>query len=453
MRRAARIAAVLVLAAVAATACAPKTAPPPATGALKYPDYIYPAPPARVGDARTRARLTEGWNRLQAGDLAGADASLGQLARQQPDFYPAAVGLGYVALAQGRPKDALARFDRVAARAARYGPALAGRGEALLAAGQRDAAIEAFEAALAADASLADLRRRIDALTLDRFQDRIAAAKKAADAGRLDEARAGYAAAIALSPDTAFLYRDLGAVELRRKKPAEAEAAFQKAVTLDPSDARAYAGLASALDERGNLDGALAALDRAYALEPSEALKARIDRLRERGQASGLPPEYAAIPAQPQVTRGDLAALVGVRLRTVVAASRGRASVVATDVRGHWASRWIMDVIRAGVMDVMPNHTFQPRAVVRRSELALTVSRLLAIAGAAPGRADRSRVSMADVGTGHLSYDDIATAVASGVLALDNGNFRPSRPVTGREAVDAIGRLERIAARPRSGTR
>jgi tetratricopeptide (TPR) repeat protein len=453
MRRTARIPALLLIAVAAATACAPKTAPPPSSGALRYPDYVYPAPPIRVGDARTRARLTEGWNRLQAGDLAGADASLGELARQQPDFYPAAVGLGYVALAQGRPKDALARFDRVAARAARYGPALAGRGEALLAAGQRDAALEAFEAALAADASLADLRRRIDALTLDRFQDRIAAAKKAADAGRLDEARDGYAAAIALSPDTAFLYRDLGAVELRRKRPAEAESAFRKAVTLDPSDARAHAGLASALEERGNVDGALAALERAYALEPTEALKTRIDRLRERDQASGLPPEFAAIPAQAQLTRGDLAALVGIRLRTVVAASKSRTSVVATDVRGHWASRWIMDVIRAGVMDVLPNHTFQPHAVVRRSELAQTFSRLLTISGAAPGRAERSRVSMADVGAGHLSYDDIATTVAAGVLALDGGNFRPSRAVTGQEAAGAIGRLERIVLRARGGSR
>jgi tetratricopeptide (TPR) repeat protein len=445
--------ALLVTAAILGASCAPKTAPPPASGALKYPDYIYPAPPARVGDARARARLTEGWNALQSGDLKGADAVLGQLIRQQAGFYPAAVGLGYVALAQGRPKDALARFDAVAAVAARYGPALAGRGEALLAAGQRDAALAAFEAALAADASLGDLRRRIDALTLDRIQDRVAAARKAADAGRLDEARDGYAAAIAWSPDTAFLYRDLGAVELRRKNLPGAEQAFQKAVALDPTDARALSGLAAVLDERGNPDGAISALERAYALEPSDAIRQRIERLRERGQASGLPPEYAAIPGLPQATRGDLAALVGIRLRTVLAAAKSRPSVVATDVRGHWASGWVMDVIRSGVMDVLPNHTFQPRAVVRRAELARTCSRLLVIAGASPSRADRARVSMADVGAGHLSYDDIAAAVAAGVLALEGGSFRPSRVVTGKEAADAIGRIERITGRPRGGNR
>ena len=443
----------VVLMAAAVGACAPKVAPPSTVGAPKYPDFVYPAPPDRVGDARARALLEDGWNRLQAGDLRGAEAALAPLAGQQPAFYPAAVGLGYTLLAQNRPKEALLHFDAAVKQAPRYGPALAGRGEALLAAEQRDAAVEAFERALAVDASLGDLRRRIDTLRLGQFQDRIAAAKKAADAGRLDDAREAYAAAIALSPDTAFLYRDLGLVELRRKNVAEAERQLQKAVVLDPSDVRAHAALGDVLEARGDLDGAIAAVERAYALDPSDTLRQRLGRLRERAQATGLPPEYAAIPSQAQATRADVAALIGVRLRVVLAAAKTRTSAVATDVRGHWASRWIVEVIRAGVMDVFSNHTFQPRTVVRRSDLAQAVSRLLSLTGTNPARADRSRVAMSDVGPTHLRYDDIAASVAAGVLSLDGGAFRPSRPVTGQEAVDAIGRLERLASRTRSGGR
>jgi tetratricopeptide (TPR) repeat protein len=451
MRRSAL--ACIVFAAALAAACAPKVAPPPAAGALKHPDFVFPAPPDRVGDARARARLEDGWNRLQTGDLRGAEAAFGQLIAQQPVFYPAAVGLGYALLAQGKPKEAMLRFDAASKQAPRYGPALAGRAEALLVTGQRDAAIGAFEAAFAADASLGDLRRRIDALKLDRFQDRIAAAKKAADAGRLDEARDAYAAAIALSPDLAFLYRDLGLVEARRKNFAEAERNLQKASALDPADGRALTGLGDVLEERGNLEGAIAALARAYAVDPSDALKQRLDRLRERAQTTGLPAEYAAIPRQAQATRADVAALIGVRLRVVLASATSRPSAVATDVRGHWASRWIVEVIRAGVMDVFPNHTFQPKAVVRRADLAQAASRILTMTGTNPARAERSRVTMADVGVGHLGYEDISAAVAAGVLTLEGGYFRPSRPVTGQEAVDAVGRLERLASRGRSGSR
>jgi tetratricopeptide (TPR) repeat protein len=356
-------------------------------------------------------------------------------------------------LAQGKPKEALARFDGAAVAAPRYGPALAGRGEALLASGQRDAALGAFEAALAADAALGDLRRRIDTLRFGQFQDRVSAARRAFDAGRFDEARETYAAAIALSPDTAFLYRDLGLVEIRRKNLGEAERNLRKAIALDPADPRAFASLGDVLEARGSVEDAISAIERAYALDPSDALKQRLNRLRERAQTSGLPPEYAAIPRLPQATRGDVAALVGVRLRAVLAAAVARPAAVATDVRGHWASRWIVEVIRAGVMDVFPNHTFQPNAVLRRSDLAVAVSRLLALMGTNPSRADRNRVNMADVGASHLGYDDISAAVAAGVLSLDSGSFRPSRAVTGQEAADAVSRLERLAARARSGNR
>ena len=103
-------------------------------------------------------------------------------------------------------------------------------------------------------------------------------------------------------------------------------------------------------------------------------------------------------------------------------------------------------------MDIFANHTFQPRSVVRRSDLAQAVSRILALSGATPSRADRNRVSITDVGVSHLRYEDISAAVAAGVLTLDGGNFRPSRPVTGQEAVDAIRRLEELAAQRRGGS-
>ena len=90
---------------------------------------------------------------------------------------------------------------------------------------------------------------------------------------------------------------------------------------------------------------------------------------------------------------------------------------------------------------------------MRRSDLAQAVSRVLALAGASPSRAERNRVTMSDVGATHLRYDDIAGAVAAGVLSLDGGNFRPSRAVTGQEAADAVRRLEQTAARARNGSR
>jgi tetratricopeptide (TPR) repeat protein len=445
----------VALIAVLGGACAPRVTVPPAPTGPRYPDFVYPAPPAKVGDQRTRARHEAAWRWLQLGDLRTAENEFAAVLKQSPTFFPAAVGWGYVLVAGGKPKDALVRFEQAVRQAPRYAPALAGRAEALLAAGQREQALAGFEAALAVDGSLADVRRRVDVLTFDRVRERVAFAKRAADAGRLEEARQAYGEAISASPESAFLYRDLGIVELRMSALDAAIGHLRKSVLLDPSDMRAHLALVDALEKRGDVDGAIQVLERAYALEPSDALRQRLDRMRMRNrtEVSGLPAEYDAIGRLPQVARGDLAALLGVRLRNVITANRNRSGVVATDIRGHWASTWIVSVTRAGLMDVFPNHTFQPGAVVRRADLAQVVSRALTISGAAVSRPPRGRVPIGDVGVDHLQYPEISFAVAAGVLPLEGGLFRPSRVLSGQEAIDVVQRLERLTAPGTKGNR
>jgi hypothetical protein len=108
-----------------------------------------------------------------------------------------------------------------------------------------------------------------------------------------------------------------------------------------------------------------------------------------------------------------------------------------------------MAVTRAGVMEPYANHTFQPRTVVRRADLAQVVSRLLDIVApesVAAWRAARTR--FADVADTHLAYPAASNAVASGVMAPSpDGTFQPSRVVTGAEAVQAIERLRALAQR------
>jgi hypothetical protein len=189
-------------------------------------------------------------------------------------------------------------------------------------------------------------------------------------------------------------------------------------------------------------------------VESSEAIVGRRDALRARVALAKLPEPYRAIEAAPSVTRGDLAALVAVRLSSLVHATAPTATVVITDVRGHWAESWIMDVARAGVLPPYDNHTFQPRAIVRRVDLAEAVSRLLLrVAMLTPGQShpwQNSRGRFMDVSTTHLSYPAVSVAVASGVMPVNADDaFDPSRPVTGAEATDAIARLEAMT-RPAS---
>ncbi len=80
-----------------------------------------------------------------------------------------------------------------------------------------------------------------------------------------------------------------------------------------------------------------------------------------QGREARLPAEFRAIPAAPAITRGDLAALIAIRLESVVQQAPQRQEVV-TDIRGHWAAPWIAHGRRErGVIEAFDNHTFQPR--------------------------------------------------------------------------------------------
>lgn len=424
--------------------CAPKAPPLVAPSAPAFPDFVFPAVPPRIGDQALATRHVRAWQLLQAGDARGAEREFAGLIRRSPAFYPAQTGYAYARVAGQQYAEAISGFERVLAADPAYAPALAGRGEALLASGQRDLAIASFEAAIAADASLADLSRRVEVLRFERVREFVAAGRRAADAGQLAEARRNYTAALASSPDSAFLYRDVGLVEVRLGAPADAAGHLRRAVELDPSDEAALLGLAEALDKSGDLAGAVDALERALAIEPSESTRAKLTGTRERLETAALPADYRAISRAASVTRGDLAALVGVRLQPLVAQMRQRSGVVATDIRGHWAATWILSVTRAGLMDVYPNHTFQPRAAVRRADLALVVSCILAT-GRVASPSSQSRVPMADMSPQHLGYPAAAAAVSAGIMSLQDGRyFRPSVAVTGAEAIEAIGRLERL---------
>ena len=171
-----------------------------------------------------------------------------------------------------------------------------------------------FEAALAADPSQAELARRVEVLKFRNAEQGLARARDAARAGRLDEAAQAYTAAIASSPDSAFLYRELAGVERQKGNTDAALEHFRKASALDPGDAKTLAQIGELLEARGDFDGALKAYDDAAAIEPSADLEKRLDEVRAKAALARLPAEYRAIDQAPQITRADLAALIGIRL-------------------------------------------------------------------------------------------------------------------------------------------
>jgi tetratricopeptide (TPR) repeat protein len=240
-------------------------------------------------------------------------------------------------------------------------------------------------------------------------------------------------------------------VERRAGNLPRAVALIQQALEQEPTDVRTLMALGELHEARGDFGEAIEAYEAVVALEVNDDIEKRIDSLREKLLLAALPAEFHAIPNATSVSRADLAALMGVWLDDVIKRSPRRTAVVMTDVRGQWAAPWIQAVTRAGVMEVYPNHTFQPGALIRRSDLAQAVSRVLTLIGREkPALGERwkgsSKRRFLDVSQGHPAYGAASLAVEAGVMRpADDGSFLLARPVSGAEAVAAVRKLEELA--------
>ena len=436
----------MALAILVASACA--TAPPaPATGP-RFPDLPVPTiPDALTASPDVRDRQALAWRKLQAGDLRGATRDYSEVLKRSPAFYPAETGLGLAALADRQFKPAASHFRSVLGRDNRYLPAWRGLVEAELGAGNDDEAVGALERLLAIDNRREEDRARLELLRLRQVQALVQSGVRARESGRLDEAAALLSRALSLAASSAIVLRELALVEVQQNRLTEAEAHARRAVASDPNDASAHGALAAVLDARGRPADATAALARAAAIDP--AWRARAEAARARADEAVVP-EIKDVAAAASVTRGQLAALIGTRLEAVVARSPRRLTEVATDARGHWAARWIMAVTQAGIMDVLPNHTFQPAAAVRRADLADAVGELLALVVKPDQLAQwqRARPAFADVSASNLFYRPAALAVTATAMSAEGGRFQPTRPATGADVLAALARLEALAGSP-----
>ena len=431
-----------------AGACATNV-PPPTPTTLAHPEFLYPQVPPALATAPGASRVDVGWRYLQVDDLKNADLEFGVALKLGPRLYPARAGQGYVAMAMRDYARALTAFDAALEANGSYVPALVGKGQALLAADRTELALEAFEKALAINPSLTDLRRRVEVLRLRNVQDVIDAAQTAAKEGRADDARRAYERAIAISPESAFLHRELGQLERRAGNTDRAFEHLRRASELDPTDATALIESGEILEARGDAIGAEEAYRKATAIDPGLNLSGRIAATAERARESRLPAEFRAALTAPQITRGDLAALIGVRLEGLIRQVPPR-QVVVTDTQRHWAAAWITETASAGIIDPFENHTFQPRALVRRGDLATAVSRLVALIASSDSSVRErlgQRPAIADVPPRHLQYDAVMSAVAVGAMPLVEGDrFQVGRQVSGEEAVEVIDRVRMLAA-------
>ena len=401
-------------------------------------DYVFPVTDRRELRPDEARAIDHAWQDVMAGKAASAERAFSKLLERDPGLVPAAAGLAYSRLRAGRPEAASSVFASVLERRPDHLPSLVGAAAVARRLGDPEKALALLRRAQTVDQGDSLVRRRLSEVKLQLTERRVTAAKAALEAGDQERAEEEYRRALEAAPEVGGLRVELANLIQARGDVLGAVAVLE----MDPmGDRQVLLRLGEILLEQNDPTAALDAYRRILARDPRDAEAARgASQAREGLELIHMPEEYRRIYTASRISRADLAALVSVKVTRLSQVSPGEPQV-AVDISGSWAREHIINVLSHGVMDVYPNHTFQPGAVVRRGDLAQAVGAVLDLvkwpAGSAPALSDMSR--------SHLFHPGATRAVAAGLMDVTStGAFEAWRPVSGREAIDVIEALVRL---------
>lgn len=106
-----------------------------------------------------------------------------------------------------------------------------------------------------------------------------------------------------------------------------------------------------------------------------------------------------------------------------------------SDIRGHWAEKYINQAVSQGIIKGYQDGTFRPNNAVTRAEFVSMVNRALKCNGS-------TSISFNDVPYSQWYYSDVAKAVsATYVAGYEDNTFKPNNPISRQEVSVMISRF------------
>ncbi|HPW18339.1 MAG TPA: S-layer homology domain-containing protein [Candidatus Aminicenantes bacterium] len=431
------------LALVAAWSCA--TVPPPAPPAF----YVEGVPNDQASRLRLDDRIAaeDAWKALRTGRPELARKYLLKLGTANP---VREAGLAYADLLLGNLPEAEARFKSSVAGTPAMLPSRVGLAQIYESRRDRDKTFNEYREILKLAPDHRWARPRFEALRDDLVREAASAARAALAAGNRETAKRELLKVLFYAPETASAHLELARLYRLDKDRERALLHFRTAVESGTADKALLREYAEFLADAGELGQSLEVLEKLAEAEPRDtAASKRVEELRAKLGVYEIPSQYDAIPSLDIVTREDLAALIGVKFEAYLDVPARRTEILV-DISVSWAQRYIVKVASLEIMTSYDNHTFQPRRVINRADLADAAVRLIGVLQGRGARfvplVDTRRIQIADVSPDNLYFRAITSALGYQIMALTPERlFEPERAVSGEEAIRTMDLILRLA--------
>jgi tetratricopeptide (TPR) repeat protein len=379
---------------------------------MENPAVVSPAP-SKI--AKDYAAL---WARFLAGNSDGRlEKDLDNFSKKQKTYDPAFVIAGYIRLYLRDYMGASQKFMQAAAINPKNRIAVYYLAEIAYLNQEYTRAADLYTQLAALDSPYPDIETKRQRAVLRATDEVLRSGARAEAENRLADAEQAYRQALTMLPKEALLHQHLADLLVRENKPAEAEAERKVAEELVP---RRAGSPSPASDPASGNDA---------------------DTLDDLGRWGNDINRFHEIRNAESITREQLALLL-VRYFPQLMEMRQTPQIV-TDTQDSAASAEIQTAVGLGLIDPLPNHTFEPSSKVTRGDLALALARMIRVLGLSQAAPPPNAAP--DLDPTSALYPEAQLVLGLGLMTLqDSGSFNVSGEVSGKEAVRSAERLFRL---------
>lgn len=412
--------------------CATYQPPPPSL-------YIGELPESIVTELSLDERILmeDAWKNLRQGKIKQAEKILEKLGRESPFYY---VGLGYASFILNRLNEAEGAFKQALNKYPEMSVAHIGLAQIYQKTGRDDEAFLELREILKADASDIWAQQSYEDLRVKKTQQALEVAKAHLAQEDTQKGKRAYLEALFYSPQSTEAHLAIAQIYKNETNFESALIHLKAASKNEPKNERILRLYGETLFDAEDYPRSLEIYEQILELRPSDSeIKAWVDRLKNRLGIFELPSQYDAVPASDAISKEEIAALLAVKFKDIIEAPRTKPPIII-DIATSWASKYILKITTFGILDVYSNHTFQPKKIVTRAEMADILFRLINYLKSKNytfiPQIPPERIQISDVSPDNYYYQPILRIVSYDIMDLSTDrSFNPDLPISGQETI------------------
>lgn len=404
--------------------------------------HIENLPPSIEGVLSLEERiLTEdAWDLLRKGKGDKAEKIISRLGTKSPVYN---IGLGYANYLLNRLKIAEEFFKKALETYPDEAVIHTGLAQIFQKTGREDQAFSEFREILKLEPEHPWAKNQYNSLKTRKTEEVLTEAAAALAAGDKEKSKETYLKALYFSPKSTQAHLALAEIYRKENEFQNALIHLKAATSNEPENLEISKNYAETLYQAQQYTRSLEIYEKLSKFDPENTeFRDRIKSLHNKLGIFELPSQYESIASSEAITHEETAALLGVKLKGIMEEVTSKPPIII-DIATSWASKFILQMTFLGILDIYPNHTFQPKKIVIRAEMADILLRLIRYLEKKEYKfihqIPPDRIQISDISKQNYYYQPIIQSISYGIMDLyPDRTFKPDIPVSGQEFIRVL---------------